>query len=61
MQFSYRVDGTGVFSINSEGFVMLASDELDYETTDKITFKVQNDTLGNELEIENWKPLEQKL
>ena len=41
MKFNYRVDGTGVFTINPEGFVMLASDELDYETSDKITFKVE--------------------
>ena len=39
-QFTYRVDGTGVFSINADGFVVLNVDDLDYETTQQITFKV---------------------
>ena len=38
--FTYRVDGTGVFTITQDGFVALAVDDLDFETTKTITFKV---------------------
>ena len=47
--FTYRVDGTGVFTITQDGFVALAVDELDFETTKTITFKVDSTMLCFEM------------
>ena len=32
-KFNYRAEGGGLFSVNSDGYVVLSSDELDYEDT----------------------------
>ena len=43
--FTYRVDGTGVFTITADGFVALAVDDLDFETTKEIKFQVSSHSI----------------
>lgn len=41
-QFDFRTDGTGLFTISSDGYVELNGDELDYEKTKQVSFMVMD-------------------
>jgi len=40
--FTYRVDGTGLFTVDPFGNVVLTSDSLDFEETPRVQFQVSS-------------------